>query len=333
MEKEEKVEEAGYRLPNHPLLKPVEDLEPYTLSAEQNKIPFCLRCRASFTCATSAMMHYPVARELRLGVCPHCFREVVCTGTIEGRRAVEEYLDCVIPPRYRYFEFSDFDIYSSHIQEVCSAVNEWCEAVRGNKPIGSLYIYSEPGSWGSGCGNGKSTLLWWALKRIIRFCSRLKPYEPCNDLQELDNTSVDPIAFGCDLGADLVTPWIDANYKLELVRKTKFELFTLGVPNPPTLSTPKDIAVSILGVIPVLFLDDVGQDKPDGIASQLYGTIFDVRANQQRPMFITSNFSVAALGKRIGDRAVSRLMRTNCKVIEIRAQDYSLLNRAKRSDQ
>ena len=299
------------------------NLEPFQVEAGTLRVPQCLRCRRPFAVELSALDGYAEAKRLRLGVCDCCYRQLVLLGTADGRRSVEDLLRSIVPPLYRSAELRDFRAYNLHLVSVYNAVAEWCRSALESGRPSSFFLYSENDGTRSGCGNGKSMLLWTAFKHIVRWGSELKPLFARGMLSGIDSQAVQPLAFACDLQADLCTPYLNAKKDGGAMDLHKFESLYLGHPNPPDVSTVDAVVLRLIGKVPVLFLDDVGHDHPDSMATGLYQKLLDLRATQNRPTFITSNFSPEHLAKRIGDRAASRLWRTDCKVVEVQAPDFS----------
>ena len=302
---------------------PLVNLEPFQVADGVHRVPQCLRCRRSFIVESSALDGYQEAQRLRLGVCDRCYRQLVLLGTTDGRRSVEELLRSIVPPLYRSAELPDFRAYNQSLVGAFNAVVKWCQSALESGRPGSFFLFSESGESRTGCGNGKSMLLWAAFKHLVRWGSELKPLFAQGKLCEIDRQAVQPLAFACDLQADLCTPFLNAKKDCRPMDMGKFESLFLGLPNAPDTGNIDAIVLKLLGRVPVLFLDDVGHDHPDSMATGLYQKLLDLRATQNRPTFMTSNFSPARLAQRIGNRAASRLWRTGCKVVEVQAPDFS----------
>jgi hypothetical protein len=73
---------------------------------------------------------------------------------------------------------------------------------------------------------------------------------------------------------------------------------------------------------PVLFMDDVGCRKATRMEQETYEIIFDSRAGNNLPTFVTSNYHPGELARQIGGRAASRLFRNQPTIVEVRAPDY-----------
>jgi DNA replication protein DnaC len=73
----------------------------------------------------------------------------------------------------------------------------------------------------------------------------------------------------------------------------------------------------------VLFLDDIGSEKMTDWVAETFYLIINRRYNYILPTVFTSNFSIAELADRIGDRTVSRIVEM-CKVIPLNGDDRRL---------
>jgi DNA replication protein DnaC len=78
-----------------------------------------------------------------------------------------------------------------------------------------------------------------------------------------------------------------------------------------------------------LFVDDVGQDQPvvSGFKTNEAESIFDQfvnrRTGMELPLWITTNFSLADIRKRYGERTVSRLAQ-HCLIVPVEGVDRRL---------
>lgn len=79
----------------------------------------------------------------------------------------------------------------------------------------------------------------------------------------------------------------------------------------------------------LLFLDDIGSEKSTEFVQETFYLLINRRYNDMRPVIFTSNFSLAELSARIGDRTVSRIVEL-CDIVALNGQDRRL---AKRSPQ
>ena len=73
----------------------------------------------------------------------------------------------------------------------------------------------------------------------------------------------------------------------------------------------------------VLFLDDIGTEKPTDWALQTIFTIIDRRYRDKKRTFFTSNISLGELSERLGDRIASRIAGM-CSVIKLTGKDRRL---------
>jgi DNA replication protein DnaC len=73
----------------------------------------------------------------------------------------------------------------------------------------------------------------------------------------------------------------------------------------------------------ILFLDDIGSEKMTDWVAETFYLIINRRYNFILPTVFTSNFSIAELADRIGDRTVSRIVEM-CKVIPLNGHDRRL---------
>lgn len=70
----------------------------------------------------------------------------------------------------------------------------------------------------------------------------------------------------------------------------------------------------------LLFLDDVGSEKMSEWVAETFYLIVNSRYNRMLPTIYTSNFGVADLAERIGDRTVSRIVGSS-DVVELKGPD------------
>ena len=70
----------------------------------------------------------------------------------------------------------------------------------------------------------------------------------------------------------------------------------------------------------LLFLDDVGSERMSEWVAETFYLIINSRYNRMLPTIYTSNFGVADLAERIGDRTVSRIVGSS-DVVELQGAD------------
>lgn len=70
----------------------------------------------------------------------------------------------------------------------------------------------------------------------------------------------------------------------------------------------------------LLILDDIGVEKPSEWALERFYLLINRRYNEMRPIIFTSNFSLAELSDRIGERTVSRIAEL-CTPIKLTGTD------------
>lgn len=78
----------------------------------------------------------------------------------------------------------------------------------------------------------------------------------------------------------------------------------------------------------LLFLDDLGAEKMTEWVLETFYLILNRRYNEMLPTIITSNFPIAELAERIGDRTVSRIVEM-CDVVELSGEDRRIKNQSK----
>jgi DNA replication protein DnaC len=69
-----------------------------------------------------------------------------------------------------------------------------------------------------------------------------------------------------------------------------------------------------------LFLDDLGTELTTDYARESLFTIFDIRCQQKKPTFITTNLNPAELKEKYGERVTSRF-KEMCVILELKGQD------------
>jgi len=316
------IEDAAYSYCKNNPPELLDDLSEHKVNPDVAFPAGCTCCGRALTPENAAAKLYEYARLLRLGLCSRCYRRLLLQGTVEGRRSVEMLLWQSVPMRYRFTDLSGFMCFSDHLAEVYNKVVRWCQAAIRGEPVGSLYLFSEPGDWGTGCGNGKSMLLWSAYKRLVRFTSMVDPFAAAGPIAALGPGSIVAHALACDMSTELFDRFIAAGCDVHQALTRKFQPLMLGE-NVPAVHSIDDFVEKLVAPLPFLFLDDIGRDRPGGMAAGLYEKLLDIRASSNLPTFVTSNYGRARLGQRIGDRAVSRLLRTDCTEIEVRAPDFA----------
>lgn len=73
----------------------------------------------------------------------------------------------------------------------------------------------------------------------------------------------------------------------------------------------------------LIVLDDIGVEKATDWSLEKFYLLVNKRYNEMRPMIFTSNYSVAELAERIGDRTVSRVVEL-CDVVRLDGNDRRL---------
>lgn len=71
---------------------------------------------------------------------------------------------------------------------------------------------------------------------------------------------------------------------------------------------------------PVLYLDDIGVEKPTSWVLETLYTIINERYEIMRPIVFTSNLDLEELSNRLGDRIVSRIVEM-CEILELKGKD------------
>lgn len=69
-----------------------------------------------------------------------------------------------------------------------------------------------------------------------------------------------------------------------------------------------------------LFIDDLGTENVTDFAREQLFTILDVRCQQKKPTFITTNLNPAELKEKYGERVTSRF-KEMCVILELKGQD------------
>ena len=73
----------------------------------------------------------------------------------------------------------------------------------------------------------------------------------------------------------------------------------------------------------LLFLDDVGSEKPSEWVQEQFYLLINKRYNEMRPIIFTSNYSISELAARLGDRTVSRIVEMS-HVVKLDGKDRRL---------
>lgn len=250
-------------------------------------------------------------------LCNRCFVRLYVMATPEGIQAVQKMLRGIVPPAYQRAEFNTMDVSKPGGRQVAAArdaVASWAQGLVSGSTR-SLYLYSKPGSHGSGCGNGKTYLAWAAFKFVARRIARLDSYPdtqsgvvlPCRflDVRQLVNEFRRKLKDCCD---DQIPEFRYPDHS-NCFRCYSFDQY-----------------LSILAGCPMLILDDLGQGDLRGMVGETYERLLDQRFQLCRPTLFTSNYSPAGLHDRMGNRLASRVFRGDCTVVDLRAPDYCLTN-------
>lgn len=86
-----------------------------------------------------------------------------------------------------------------------------------------------------------------------------------------------------------------------------------------------NILEAIMDYDKLLFLDDIGSEKPTEWVQERFYLLINKRYNEMRPTVYTSNYSVGELAARLGDRIVSRIVET-CEIVKLEGVDRRLEN-------
>ena len=73
----------------------------------------------------------------------------------------------------------------------------------------------------------------------------------------------------------------------------------------------------------ILFLDDIGAEKPSDWVMETFYLIINKRYNEKLPIVFTSNLSIEQLAQTISDRIASRVVET-CDIYELVGKDRRL---------
>lgn len=73
----------------------------------------------------------------------------------------------------------------------------------------------------------------------------------------------------------------------------------------------------------LLFLDDIGSEKPTEWVQERFYLLINKRYNEMKPIVFTSNYSIAELAARLGDRVVSRIVES-CEIVHLSGEDRRL---------
>lgn len=289
-------------------------LEDFRLSAsiEEGALTQCQSCSASFVMPEAYVWEAerPYPRQV-FPLCRRCYSGLYFRTTAEGQQEIGTLISRDIPAAYRSAEFNTLDCtgqYGAHLSGVRQHVIQWAQDyVAGQKR--SLYLFSKPGAHGSGCGNGKTHLLWAAYRYIARNTA-CYPTEGASD-----------IYLGCQ--------FLDIE---RLVGEFKARKAKCGYDETPSYSIPcgPDVLRSgsfdeyrdYLAGRRILFIDDIGKGFPKGMLLETIEYLVDQRAGRGLPTFYTSNYSVDDLDNRLGARIASRILRNGCDVVQVRAPDY-----------
>lgn len=79
----------------------------------------------------------------------------------------------------------------------------------------------------------------------------------------------------------------------------------------------------LMGYQGILFLDDLGAEKPTEFVAETIYLIINKRYNDMKPTIITSNFALEDLSDRVGERIASRIGEM-CEIFELDGKDRRL---------
>ena len=91
----------------------------------------------------------------------------------------------------------------------------------------------------------------------------------------------------------------------------------------PESQEDTDYLVKGYSGVEVLFLDDLGAEKPSDWVKEIFYLIIDNRYNSMLPTFISSNYSPKELAAKLDDRLVSRLLQDSI-ITKLEGKDYRL---------
>ena len=274
----------------------------------------CLLCPVSFAMPESYAWEAD-ARYARQSfqLCRRCYSNLYFRSTDEGSQEIVALIDRNTPSIYRKAEFKTFDCtgqYGVHLGGVRRRVIQWAmEYANGQNQKRSLYLFSKGGQYGSGCGNGKTHLLWAAYRYIARNTS-LYLTEDANE-----------IYIRCQV---LDIEELVSDFKARKAKCSYDETPSYSIPCGPDsfrLGSFDKYREYLAGRM-LLFIDDLGKGYPKGMLVETIEYLVDQRANRGLPTFFTSNYSIDDLDKRLSPRIASRILRNGCDVVELRAPDY-----------
>ncbi len=250
----------------------------------------------------------------RFQLCPKCFEQLYVRGTPEGLAAVEEWFPQAVPLAYRSAEFNTLQVCGAWGSDLASArdkASQWARDVTSGQSKW-LYLYSEPGPHGTGCGNGKTFLLWSAFKYVCRRMARLVNY-PDTGSVSLPCAVVDIRQLVFDFKSRRAT------CEPGTIPAFQYPPFANG-----TQMYPFDEYIAQLARAPYLFVDDLGTGEIRGMLAETYERLLDLRSKAGGSTMFTSNYSPAGLHDRLGARAASRAFRCDCAIVSLRAPDYHM---------
>jgi predicted ATPase len=225
-------------------------------------------------------------------------------------------------PRYQRVEFASFQPYTQHLMDVRDTVLAWAKSAAKSTACGSVYLYSEPGPHGPGNGNGKTMLMTVAFKYVARRRAMFYWPEQAAEPSVWSREQINLGAFILDLKRDVIDRYRRSYQSDAPVNLAYFD--GLLAAHAITGISVDELVVKYLGRVPILFIDDVGRGVKQGtMGAQLYEDLFNERANNNRPTFITTNYAPDNLTELLGSRSVSRILRNQCTVIQVRAADFS----------
>lgn len=83
------------------------------------------------------------------------------------------------------------------------------------------------------------------------------------------------------------------------------------------------VEIELMNCPGILFLDDVGAEKISDWVLETFYLIINKRYNDMLPIIFTSNYNIADLSERLGDRIVSRIVES-CNIVKLDGNDRRL---------
>jgi hypothetical protein len=146
-------------------------IERYRMVAGERDEWLCMECGRTFFLSDSERDSVTGLDHGTFRLCSRCLIRWELKHTHKGRKLVEFNLGRKILPAYDSAEFNNFDTTGAYSQSLAAARNAaigWSQQVVQADCKTSFYLYSSSGSHGSGCGNGKTRLLWSSFKYVAR---------------------------------------------------------------------------------------------------------------------------------------------------------------------